>query len=174
MQSPFIWESSPTLRPDGSRQDADTVCSLPSFGSHLQHIRLKDDSSYWHVVCSLPSFGSHLQPPMPRKLKTHSKPVCSLPSFGSHLQPWAGKRRTSMGARCAVSLHLGVISNLSPKVVTRSAVPVCSLPSFGSHLQREPRNPLMCNDFVPSFATASRYLPPVLSETPYRRRALLP
>ena len=38
----------------------------------------------------------------------------------------------------------------------------------------EPRNPLMCNDFVPSFATASRYLPPVLSETPYRRRALLP
>ena len=134
----------------------DVGCSLPSFGSHLQrrggrrHPRLRVGG------CSLPSFGSHLQ-----RLLGCTLPLtrCSLPSFGSHLQPDA-----------VVMAHMGWCSlpsfgshlqryHARPHCCSR-----CSLPSFGSHLQREPHNPLICKDFVPSFATASSWLPSAPSE----------
>ena len=77
VQSPFIWESSPTIE---IRYGCEFGCSLPSFGSHLQRGRCWTSRMR---RCSLPSFGSHLQ----RQLEgLRSQHGCSLPSFGSHLQ----------------------------------------------------------------------------------------
>ena len=232
VQSPFIWESSPTSPRPCAKPRSRSGCSLPSFGSHLQRTSARPRRC---SRCSLPSFGSHLQRAAIavalswlycgavslhlgvisntgcyRQPRETSSPVQSpfiwesSPTIGNADPPTPdrfGAVSLHLGVisnrmiRCkqyadgAVSLHLGVISNLrtSDNVVLvsggvqspfiwessptsrRTCNPCgftvrCSLPSFGSHLQREPHNPLICKDFVPPFATASSWLPSVLSE----------
>ena len=165
-----------------------TKCSLPSFGSHLQPPahwdammwgRMRAVSLHLGVIsnragcaptsrasapCSLPSFGSHLQPceegagriqgddPVQSPFIWESSPTTlrqveidwqvnvQSPFIWESSPTGGGRQVGGPDPVRAVSLHLGVISNL------------------------EPHKPLICKDFVPPFATASSWLPSVLSE----------